>query len=143
VPASERAPAAAPSGETPPAEVPHGTSATLGKLQLVLHGCRLEATAAGKATESQDVSLPAPCVFVTEGERAQVVDTERGPTLLVVSSRPLEGPPDPRRCDTKIRAVVVRGDRVAVSSEQQVIRMCGAEGPFDTILFHTLSASAS
>jgi hypothetical protein len=59
----------------------------------------------------------------------------------VVSSRRDEA--TEKDCDTKVRAVVVNADRVAVSKEKQEIAMCGADGPFDTILFHTLAQSAS
>jgi hypothetical protein len=118
-----------------------GTSATVGKAKLALHGCRLEVAWVGGAKTTKDIELPEPCLFVTTRAGAQVVKTDRGQTLLVVSSRRDEA--TEKDCDTKVRAVVVNADRVAVSKEKQEIAMCGADGPFDTILFHTLAQSAS
>jgi hypothetical protein len=124
------------------APVPLGKDATavVGEVRVMLRGCRVEAEWPGGSRQIRDVDLPGGCVFVTTKSGAQVEKTEQGDTLLIVSSKPLaERPGD---CDTRVRAVVVRGERLAVSSEEQVIRMCGAIGPFDSIMFHTLAASS-
>jgi hypothetical protein len=117
-----------------------GATAVVGKARLQLHGCGVEAEWPGGERRARVVDLPGGCVFVATGSGAQVEKTEQGDALLVVSSHPLEGRPGD--CDTRVRAVVLHGEGLAVSSEQQVIRMCGAEGPFDSMLFHTLAASA-
>jgi hypothetical protein len=117
-----------------------GATAVVGGARLVLRDCRVEAEWQGGSRQARDVDLPGGCIFVTTKSGAQVEKTEQGDTLLVVSSQPLEGRPGD--CDTRVRAVVVRGERLAVSREQQLIRMCGAEGPFDSMMFHALAASS-
>ena len=153
---TEPVPAAAPSGAhvavealrpvagEPAAVVPpsaaRGLSATVGGARLRLRGCRLEVEWASGTTQTVDVDLPGPCVFVTTAAGAQVVNTEQGAALLVVSSQPRGG--QLPGCDTQIRAVVVRGERAAVSSERQDVTACGAEGPFDSLMFQVLAASS-
>jgi hypothetical protein len=97
---------------------------------LALRGCRLEAEWAGGKRTAIDIELPGDCVFVTK----------QGQAVLVVSSHP--DPKIPGDCDTHVRAVVSNGERLAVSSEEQVIAMCGAKGPWDTMMFEILAASA-
>jgi hypothetical protein len=135
------APELAPTQSESPPALGKGASATVGKARLALRGCQLEVELSGGRRQSKEIDLPSPCVFVTAGTQAQVEQTDYGQTLLVVSSKPLDGRPGD--CDTKVRAVVVQGEKVTVSSQQQVMRMCGADGPFDTILFHTLAASST
>lgn len=154
VPADENAAPSVRPAAIPPAAVPasgaaptaKGISATVGKAKLVLRGCQLEVAWAGAAPTTTDADLPEPCLFVTtRSGAAQVVKTDHGQALLVVSSR--RDASSEKDCDTKIRAVVVKGDRVAVSrekqEEKQEIATCGTDGPFDTLLFHTLAESAS
>ena len=123
-----------------PSPAARGVSATVGGARLRLRGCRLEVEWASGTTQTLDVDLPGPCVFATTGAGAQVVKTEQGAALLVVSSQPRRG--QLQGCDTQIRAVVVRGERAAVSSERQDIAACGAEGPFDSLMFQVLAASS-
>jgi hypothetical protein len=118
-----------------------GATAVVGQTRLVLTGCRLEAELPGAGRQTRDIDLPGACRFVTTTSGAQVVKTDQGDAVLVVSSQPLEGRPGD--CDTRVRAVVLKNDRLSISSEQQVIRMCGADGPFDSLMFHALAASAS
>jgi hypothetical protein len=121
--------------------VTHDAVATVGNTRLLLRGCQLEATFPNGEREIKEVDLPGSCVFVTTTAGTQVEKTDHGDAVLVVSSKPLAG--QPGDCDTKIRAVVVRSGKVAVSKDQQVIRMCGASGPFDSVMFHTLAATST
>jgi hypothetical protein len=84
--------------------------------------------------------MPEGCTFGKRkpGGPVQIETTSRGLTVLVVSSKPLDG----RDCDTRVRALVVGKHGVEVSSEEQEISMCGADGPFDTPAFITLATSA-
>jgi hypothetical protein len=107
---------------------------------LALRGCRLEAEWAGGKRTAIDIELPGDCVFVTTTSGVQVMKTKQGQAVLVVSSHP--DPKIPGDCDTHVRAVVSNGERLAVSSEEQVIAMCGAKGPWDTMMFEILAASA-
>lgn len=137
---SSGAPSAAERAQPTPPPPSKGATAVVGQARLVLRDCRLEADWSGGERQTKDIDLPGGCAFVTTPSGAQVVKTDQGDALLVVSSRPLQGRPGD--CDTRVRAVVLKGDRLIVSSEEQVMRMCGADGPFDSILFHTLAASA-
>ena len=130
-----------PAGEqVVPSPASRGASAAVGGARLQLRGCRLEVEWASGTTQTVDLDLPGPCSFATTAAGAQVVKTEQGAALLVVSSQPRAG--QLQGCDTQIRAVVVRGERVAVSSERQDIAACGAEGPFDSLMFQVLAASS-
>ncbi len=150
-PAAPAQAAAAPETPAPPRVEPdqpaaataapsQATTALVGPARLLLRGCRLEAELPGAEPQTREIDLPGGCVFVTTTAGAQVVKTDQGEALLVVSSQPLEARPGD--CDTRVRAVVLKGNRLSVSSEQQVMRMCGAAGPFDSLLFHSLAASA-
>jgi len=122
----------------PPAASPR-EQVKVGGALLTLEGCELTVDAAG-VVQKRRLPMPDGCVFAKSkpGGPAQVETTAGGSTLLVVSSKPLAG----RDCDTRVRAVVVGKHGVEISSKEQEISMCGADGPFDTPMFITLAASA-
>lgn len=113
--------------------------ARIGAADVALRDCRLEVTWGDGRRQEMPLDLPGDCTFVKTRSGVQIEDTPSGKTALVVSSRPLEGRPGD--CDTRVRAVVITGERAAVSKDQQTLRMCGAEGPFDTLMFHVLASS--
>lgn len=114
-------------------------AASVDGVRLELHGCELALERAGRERERRALPMPGDCQFAKAGDAVQIETTQRGKTLLVVSSRPLPGRPGD--CDTRVRALVVTPDAVLVSGDEQTIRMCGAEGPFDSPMFHVLAAS--
>lgn len=120
---------------TAPAE-----SARIGAAEAALSGCLLEVTwDGGGRRQSTALDLPGDCTFARTRSGVQIEDTPGGKAALIVSSHPLEGRPGD--CDTRVRAVVIAGERAAVSKDQQTMRTCGAQGPFDTLMFHVLASS--
>jgi hypothetical protein len=111
----------------------------VGSALLTLEGCQLTIESSGTI---QKYALPMPdgCTFGKRkaGGPVQIETTKRGLTVLVVSSK-VVGPHD---CDTHVRAIVVDKKDVAVSTDEQNIGMCGADGPFETPMFVVLAASA-
>lgn len=108
---------------------------------LTLSDCTLLVQTSGN-TYSIKVDLPSDCAF---GKRAdgsvQVESTKQGPTLLVISSKPIPGREGD--CDSKVRAVVVREQEVLVSAKMKESYFCGAVGPFDEPIFVVLAATTA
>lgn len=119
---------------TAPAE-----SVRIGAAETALSGCLLEVTWDGGRRQSTALDLPGDCTFARTRSGVQIEDTPGGKAALIVSSHPLEGRPGD--CDTRVRAIVIAGERAAVSKDQQTMRTCGAQGPFDTLMFHVLASS--
>lgn len=113
-------------------------AATIQGERFSLAECVLTARSEDGETASVSVGLPGECVFarMPEGELQSTL-TDAGLVALVVSSAPL---PEGRWCDTRIRAVLLDPDRLAVSADQQDIRLC-SRGPFDDMLVETLAQS--
>ena len=103
---------------------------------LTLEGCQLTVESSGTITKHA-LPLPDGCTF---GRRkadgpVQVEPTDRGLTVLVVSSKRVAV----NECDTHIRGVVVGKKGVSLSSEEQFIARCGANGPFSDMMFVALA----
>jgi hypothetical protein len=111
----------------------------VGNTLLKLEGCELTVESAG-TTQKHALPMSDGCTFGKRkpGGPVQIETTKRGQTVLVVTSKPQGG----RDCDTHIRALVIDKQGIALSSEEQEISMCGADGPFDTPMFITLAATA-
>ena len=127
----------------PSAAAPRASTAreqvSVGGTLLTLDGCQLTVESAG-TVQKHTLPMPEGCTFGKRkaGGPVQIETTSRGSAVLVVSSKSLGG----RDCDTHVRALVVSKRGVELSSDEQEINMCGADGPFDTPAFITLAASA-
>jgi hypothetical protein len=130
-------PTAAPSA--PPTASTAAEQVKVGNTLLMLEGCQLTVESSG-TTRKHTLPMPDGCTFGKRkaGGPVQIEPTPRGQTVLVVSSKPQGG----RDCDTHIRALVINKQGIALSSEEQEISMCGADGPFDAPMFITLAATA-
>jgi hypothetical protein len=117
-------------GERPAAGL---SEVTAGGWTLTLDGCAL--TADGPAGRlSHAFPFPPPCRFATRADaELQTVEVDGAAVLMVEAARTVGG-----RCDTRLQAVVVAPDRLAVSEEVQAVSACPGSG-WDAKMFEILA----
>jgi len=115
--------------------------ATVGEMQLTLDQCTLSYVAGGRPA-FMPLSIPGSCSFVVNPAGVpQVVVTEWGSSLMVVSSQPIPGSVEKsgrQECDTYLKGVLVNGEQVHVSSSTQHVLACG-RGPWDETMFRVFA----
>ncbi len=105
---------------------------------LFLEACSLTFKPSSDAAPiTTKIDLPEPCQFAKDKSgAAQMVKTDRGPTFLIVTSRPKGND-----CDTRARAVVIGTTGLLVSTKEKRFASCSTVA-MDAMMFHVLAASS-
>jgi hypothetical protein len=114
-------------------------------VHLQLKDCALIYGRQSQPQKTYELGVPPPCRFARiMGGGIRVVDTAKGKSLLIESSRPAsQDEPGYSRgdCDTRLIVVVVSASEVLLSTDRQRIAQC-APNEWDEKVFHIFSASA-
>jgi hypothetical protein len=106
---------------------------------LRLAGCELTATTPS-AQKRVSFDFPDACKFSKDRSgKVHVATARTGRVVLVEASKPLPSAyPGSKDCDTRVRAVVVSGNEVALSEKTSKVASCGP-GAWDDLMFQSLA----